>query len=228
MRGKTNSLLIVLTFAFGIMLASTISTASVVVFAQKNQTKTASSSGNQTTTNVAPAGKEATRIINQTSIPANQTTTTVQKKTEPVGNIPIPSSNQLKLSPPGSQPKLPAVSNQTSVTPTGKATTTVINQTSTPLNVTSTNATTAAKQPQTAPSPTNQTAASSQSSSSSAGGGSSNQTAAKQQPSSSPPPSSAAGGGGSNQTAAKQQSSNNSSSNPLSKVPVIGNLFGGK
>jgi hypothetical protein len=204
MRGKTDSLLIVLTFAFGIMLASTISTASVVVFAQKNQTKTASSSGNQTTTNVTPAGKQATRIINQTSIPANQTTTTIQKKTEPVGNIPIPSSNQLKLSPPGSQAKLPAVSNQTTVTPIGKATTTVINQTSTPLNVTSTNATTATKQPQTSPSATNQTAASSQSSSSSAGGGSSNQTAAK------------------------QQSSNNSSSNPLSKVPVIGNLFGGK
>ena len=102
MRRNTNSLLIVLTFAFGIMLASSISTASVVVFAQqKNQTKTAASSsssgGNQTTTNVTPAGKQATRIINQTSIPANQTTTTIQKKTEPVGNVPIPSGNQLKL-----------------------------------------------------------------------------------------------------------------------------------
>ena len=100
MRRNINSLLIVLTFAFGIMLASSISTASVVVFAQqKNQTKTAasSSSGNQTTTNVTPAGKQATRIINQTSIPANQTTTTIQKKTEPVGNVPIPSGNQLKL-----------------------------------------------------------------------------------------------------------------------------------
>ena len=190
--------MILLTFAFGIMLASTISAASVVVFAQqKNQTKTGASSpsgGNQTTTNVAPAGKEATRIINQTSIPANQTTTSIQKKTEPVGNVPIPTGNQLKLSPPGSQAKLPAVSNKTSVTPTGKATTTIINQTSTPLNVTSTNATTAAKQPQTAPSPTNQTAA---------------------------PPSSA-GGGSSNQTG------NNTSANPLAKVPVIGKLFGGK
>jgi hypothetical protein len=210
MRGKTNSLLIVLTFAFGIMLASTISTASVVVFAQKNQTKTASSSGNQTTTNVTPAGKQATRIINQTSIPANQTTTTIQKKTEPVGNIPIPSSNQLKLSPPGSQAKLPPVSNKTTVTPAGKATTTVINQTSTPLNVTSTNATNATKQPQTSQSATNQTAA--------------------PQSSSSSPPSSAGGGGGggSNQTAAKQQSSNNTSANPLSKVPIIGKIFGGK
>ena len=122
---------------------------------------------------MAPAGKQVTKIINQTSIPANQTTTTVQKKSEPVGNVPIPGGNQTKLSPPGSQAKLPAVSNKTSVTPTGKATTTIINQTSTPLNVTSTNATTAAKQPQTAPSPTNQTAASP---SSSAGGGGSNQT----------------------------------------------------
>src|ERR671938_389622 len=99
MRTKTNSLLILLTFAFGIMLASTIS---VVIFAQKNQT----------TTNVAPAGKQATKIINQTSIPANQTTITVQKKTEPVGNVPIPSGNQTKLSPPGSQPKFPAISNK--------------------------------------------------------------------------------------------------------------------
>lgn len=171
------------------MLASTISAASVVVFAQKNQT----------TTNVTPAGKQATKIINQTSIPANQTTTTVQKKTEPVGNVPIPSANQTKLSPPDSQAKLPAVSNKTTVTPAGKATTTIINQTSTPLNVTSTNATTAAKQPQTAASPTNQTAAS--------------QT---------PSTSSAAGGSSGNQTG------NNTSANPLAKVPVIGKLFGGK
>src|ERR671933_646731 len=206
MRRNTNSLLIVLTLAFGIMLASSISTASVVVFAQqKNQTNTGASSsgGNQTTTNVAPAGKEATRIINQTSIPANQTTTTVQKKTEPVGNVSIPSSNQLKLSPPGSQAKLPSVSNKTTVAPTGQATTTIINQTSTPLNVTSTNATTAAKQPQTAPSPTNQTA------------GAPATTASQTPPSSS---SSGGGGGGStNQTGATQQSSNSSSGNPLSK-----------
>jgi hypothetical protein len=185
MRKSTeSSLLIVLTLAFSIMLASTISAASFVAFAQKNQT----------TTNITPAGKQATKIINQTSIPANQTTTTVQKKTESVGNVPIPSGNQTKLSPPGSQAKLPAVSNKTSVTPTGKAATTIINQTSTPLNVTSTNATTAAKQPQTAPSPTNQTSASP----SSAGGTSGNQTG------------------------------NNTSANPLSKVPVIGKLFGGK
>jgi cytoskeletal protein RodZ len=162
MRRKTKSLLILLTFAFGIMLASTISAASFVVFAQKNQT----------TTNVTPAGKQATKIINQTSIPANQTTTTIQKKAEPVGTVPLP-SNKTVLSPPGSQAKLPAVSNKTTVTPTGKATTTIINQTSTPLNVTSTNATTATKQPQTAPSATNQTAASS--------AGSTNQTAANQQ-----------------------------------------------
>jgi hypothetical protein len=168
MRKTKSSLLIVLTFAFGIMLASTVSAASFVVFAQKNQT----------TTNVTPAGKQATRIINQTSIPANQTTTTIQKKTEPVGNVPIPSSNQLKLSPPGSQAKLPAVSNKTTVTPTGKATTTTINQTSTPLNVTSTNATTAAKQPQTAPTPTNQTAAAPSPSSSGGGNQTGNNTSA--------------------------------------------------
>ena len=145
MRIRTNSSLIVLTLIFGIMMASGISTASVLVFAQNNQTNTATSSGgNQTTTNVTPAGKQATRIINQTSIPANQTTT---------------------------------------------------------------NATSAAKQPQTAPSPTNQTVGSAASQTLSSGAG---------------------GGGGSNQTGAKPQSSNSSSGNSLSKVPVIGNLFGGK
>jgi hypothetical protein len=159
---KTTSLVIVLTLAFGVVLASTISAASVVVFAQKNQT----------TTNVTPAGKQATKIINQTSIPANQTTTTIQKKSEPVGTVPLP-SNQTKLSPPGSQATLPPVSNKTTTTPTGKASTTVINQTSTPINVTSTNASTAAKQPQTSPSAINQTAATP-----SSAGGSTNQTAA--------------------------------------------------
>ena len=185
MKRKTKSLLTLLTFAFGIMLAFTISAVSFIVFAQKNQT----------TTNVTPAGKQATKIINQTSIPANQTTTTVQKKTEPVASVPIP-GNKTVLSPQGSQAKLPAVSNKTTVTPTGQATTTIINQTSTTLNVTSTNATTAAKQPQTAASPTNQTAAS--------------------------PSTSSAGGSSGNQTG------NNTSANPLSKVPVIGKLFGGK
>jgi uncharacterized protein (UPF0333 family) len=130
MRIRTNSSLIVLILIFGIMMASSISTASVLVFAQNNQTKTASSSGGNQTTNVTPTGKQATRIINQTSIPANQTTTIIQQKTEPVGNIPLPSGNKTVLSPPGSQAKLPAVSNKTTVTPTGKASTTIINQTS--------------------------------------------------------------------------------------------------
>ena len=74
------------------------------------------------------SGKQATKIINQTSIPANKTTTTIQKKTESVGKVPLP-SNQTKLSPPGSQAKLPPVSNKTTTTPTGKATTTIINKT---------------------------------------------------------------------------------------------------
>ena len=129
---KTRSLLILLPLAFGIILASAISAASVVVFAQENQT----------TTNVTPAGKQTTKIINQTSTPANLTTTTIQKKSEPVGTVPLP-SNQTKLSPSGSQAPLPPVSNKTTTTPTGNATTTIINQTSTPINVTSTNASTA-------------------------------------------------------------------------------------
>jgi hypothetical protein len=189
---KTTSLVIVITLAFGIMLISAVlSGASVVVFAQKNQTKT----------NVTPAGKQATKIINQTSIPANKTTTTIQKKTEPVGKVPLP-SNQTKLSPPGSQAKLPPVSNKTTTTPTGKATTTIVNKTSTPINVTSTNASTAAKQPPTSQPAGNQTAAKQSTN---------NQTAAKQQ-----------------QQSAKPKSADNSSANPLAKVPVIGKIFGGK
>ena len=173
------------------MLAATVSGASVGVSAQKNQTKT----------NVTPAGKQATKIINQTSIPANKTTTTIQKKTERVGKVPLP-SNQTKLSPPGSQAKLPPVSNKTTTTPTGQATTTIINKTSTPINVTSTNASTAAKQPPTSQLAGNQTAAKQSTN---------NQTAAKQQ-----------------QQSAKPKPANNSSANPLAKVPVIGKIFGGK
>jgi hypothetical protein len=190
---KTTSLVIVITLALGIMLTSSaaVSGASVVVFAQKNQTKT----------NVTPAGKQATKIINQTSIPANKTTTTIQKKTEPVGKVPLP-SNQTKLSPPGSQAKLPPVGNKTTTAPTGKATTTIVNKTSTPINVTSTNASTAAKQPPTSQPAGNQTAAKQSTN---------NQTAAKQQ-----------------QQSAKPKSADNSSANPLAKVPVIGKIFGGK
>ena len=190
---KTTTLVIVITLALGIMLTSSaaLSGASVVVFAQKNQTKT----------NVTPAGKQATKIINQTSIPANKTTTTIQKKTEPVGKVPLP-SNQTKLSPPGSQAKLPPVSNKTTTTPTGKATTTIVNKTSTPINVTSTNASTAAKQPPTSQPAGNQTAAKQSTN---------NQTAAKQQ-----------------QQSAKPKSADNNSANPLAKVPVIGKIFGGK
>ena len=81
----------------------------LTAIAQKNQTK-ASSNSNQTA--VTPAGKQVTKIINQTNIPANQTSTTVEKKTEPVGKTPLP-VNQTKISPPSSQAKLPTVSNKT-------------------------------------------------------------------------------------------------------------------
>ncbi|MGB8024421.1 MAG: hypothetical protein WCF06_08895 [Nitrososphaeraceae archaeon] len=78
--------------------------------------------------------EQATKIFNQTSRPVNQTTTTIEKKTEPVGKVPLP-SNQTKLSPIGNLAKLPPMSNKTTVTPTGKVTTTVIDKTSTPINV---------------------------------------------------------------------------------------------
>ena len=61
------------------MMASTISAASIFVFAQNDQTKTLSSGGNQTTTNATPAGNQATKIINQSSIHANKTTTTTKE-----------------------------------------------------------------------------------------------------------------------------------------------------
>lgn len=56
----------------------------LTAIAQKNQTK-ASSNSNRTA--VTPAGKQATKIINQTNISANQTSTTVKKKTEPVEEL---------------------------------------------------------------------------------------------------------------------------------------------
>jgi hypothetical protein len=134
---KTTSLAIVLTLAFGVILASTAVSVgpTVVVFAQKNHTK-ASSSSNSNQTTVTPAGKESTKIINQTTIPANQTSTTIEKTAKPVEKTPL-SVNQTKnlSSSSSSRAKLPPVSNKTTVTPAGKATTTVINQTTTPVNV---------------------------------------------------------------------------------------------
>jgi cytoskeletal protein RodZ len=88
MRKPKSSLLILLTFAFGIMLASTISAGSIVVFAQKNQT----------TTNVAPAGQQATKIINQTSTAPNVTSTNVTTAAKQPQAAPSP-TNQTATSP---------------------------------------------------------------------------------------------------------------------------------
>jgi hypothetical protein len=74
---KITSLAIVLTLALGLMLASTISVGPGA-FAQKNQTKASFSNSNQKT--ITPAGKQASKIINQTNIPANKTTTTIKKR----------------------------------------------------------------------------------------------------------------------------------------------------
>jgi hypothetical protein len=162
MEKKTTSIAIVLTLAFGIILASSTSSIgpTIVVFAQKNQTKapSPSSSSNSNQTTVTPAGKQATKIINQTTIPANQTSTTIEKTAKPVEKTPL-SVNQTKnlSSSSSTQAKLPPVSNKTEVTPAGKATTTVINQTSTPVNVSTTTTGNATKQPASPPSAANQT-----------------------------------------------------------------------
>src|SRR4051794_27264207 len=132
MRKKITSLAIVLMLAFGVILASTAVSSvgsAVVVFAQKNQTKASSSSNNSNQTTMTPAGKQSTKIINQTTIPANQTSTTIGKTAKPIETTPLSVSQTKKnLSPSNIQAKLPPVSNKTTVTPAGKATTTVINQ----------------------------------------------------------------------------------------------------
>jgi hypothetical protein len=123
------TLIALLTFAS--LVISLDSTA----FAQGNQTTTttgASSSPNQTGAQVI--GPPETTVLNKTTIPAQQTNVTVNQTTKPVSQQALQPLENLTQS--QAATNLSGFENKTMVTPTGNATTTIVNKTTVPFNQT--------------------------------------------------------------------------------------------
>jgi hypothetical protein len=123
------TLIALLTFAsLAISLDST-------AFAQGNQTTTtgaSSSSPNQTGAQVT--GQPETTVLNKTTIPAQQTNVTVNQTTKPVSQQALQPLENLTQS--QAATNLSGFENKTMVTPTGNATTTIVNKTTVPFNQT--------------------------------------------------------------------------------------------
>jgi hypothetical protein len=122
------TLIALLTFAsLAISLDST-------AFAQGNQTTTtgASSSPNQSGAQVT--GQPETTVLNKTTIPAQQTNVTINQTTKPVSQQALQPLENLTQS--QAATNLSGFENKTMVTPTGNATTTIVNKTTVPFNQT--------------------------------------------------------------------------------------------
>jgi hypothetical protein len=100
--------------------------------AQTNKT----AQGNQTTATVT--GKANATIVNKTTVPAEQTTVTVNQTSKSVGQGGVkPLENQtVKQAQQQPAANISSVKNQTMVKPAGKATTTIVNKTNVPFNQT--------------------------------------------------------------------------------------------
>jgi hypothetical protein len=154
-------------------------------------------------TTAKTTGQPETTVLNKTTIPAQQTTVTVNQTSEPaVTNQTLQPlenlTNQTQV-----LPSLSGIQNKTVVTPTGNATTTVVNKTTVPFNQTM--VTGGSNQSQEQQQQQQQT---------------SNATTSTPTP---PPPTGNTSGG-----VQGNQSQQQGSDNPLSKIPILGELFGGK
>ncbi len=131
---KTVSIITSIVLSFALFFAYTNTG---LIFAQNQSTTTAdnnkTSPQNQTSATVT--GKAQTTTINKTSIPAAQTSVTVNQTTKPIGD-------QSKLKPLDNQkmqqqvPSLSGIKNKTISQATGPATTTIVNKTTVPYNQT--------------------------------------------------------------------------------------------
>jgi len=90
---------------------------------------------NETETAATITGETETSIINQTTIPAEQTNITVEQTTEQVGEQALEPLGNLSV---GQPSNLTEIENRTVVEPTGPATTTIVNTTQIPFNQTTT------------------------------------------------------------------------------------------
>src|ERR671910_2557223 len=229
-----HAVILATTLAVLLSLASLTNSLSSTAFAQDNKTATASSSSNQTGAQVT--GQPETTVLNETTIPAQQTNVTVNQTAEPVSPQALQPLENLTQS--QSAANLSGFENKTMVTPTGPATTTLVNKTTVPFNQTMVGAgeanQTTGQQNQTGGGQQEQqqqqanNATSSQPSASGAGGGA-NQTQQQQQQASNATSQPAAGGGGGGRTQEENQQNNTQGQgkDPLSQMgESIGNIFG--
>ena len=221
------------TLAVLLSLASLTNSPSSTAFAQGNQTATGSSSSNQTGAQVT--GQPETTVLNETTIPAQQTNVTVNQTAEPVSPQALQPLENLTQS--QSAANLSGFENKTMVTPTGPATTTLVNKTTVPFNQTMVGAgeanQTTGQQNQTGGGQQAQqqqanNATSSQPSASGAGGGGANQTQQQQQASNATSqPAAGGGGGGRTQEESQQNNTQGQGNDPLSQMgESLGNIFG--
>jgi hypothetical protein len=229
-----HAVILATTLAVLLSLASLTNSFSSTAFAQGNQTTaTTASSSNQTGAQVT--GQPETTVLNETTIPAQQTNVTVNQTAEPVGPQVLQPLENLTQS--QSAANLSGFENKTMVTPTGPATTTLVNKTTVPFNQTMVGAgeanQTTGQQNQTGGGQQEQqqqqqanNATSSQPSASGAGGGA-NQTQQQQQQASNATSQPAAGGGGGTQEENQQNNTQGQGNDPLSQMgESLGNIFG--
>src|SRR5918994_5820461 len=184
-----HAVILATTLAVLLSLASLTNSLGSTAFAQGNQTSTASSSSNQTGAQVT--GQPETTVLNETTIPAQQTNVTVNQTAESVSPQALQPLENLTQS--QSAANLSGFENKTMVTPTGPASTTLVNKTTVPFNQTMVSAGEA-----------NQTTGQQNQT----GGGQQEQQQQAGNATSSQPSASGAGGGGANQTQQQQQASN--------------------
>jgi hypothetical protein len=128
---KSNArLIVILALSVSLFLAAIGTTQ--LSSAQTNKT----AQGNQTT--AAVAGKANATIVNKTTVPAEQKTVTVNQTTKPVGPGGLkPLENQtVKQGQQQPAANISSVKNQTTLVPTGQATSTIVNKTTVPFNQT--------------------------------------------------------------------------------------------
>jgi len=128
---NSNTTLIVISALSVSLFLAAIGTAQMS-YAQTNKT----AQGNQTTATVA--GKANATIVNKTTVPAEQTTVTVNQTSKSVGQGGLkPLENQtVKQAQQQPAANISSVKNQTIVKPAGQATTTIVNKTNVPFNQT--------------------------------------------------------------------------------------------
>jgi hypothetical protein len=128
---KSNTTLMIISALTVSLFLAAIGTAQMSS-AQTNKT----AQGNQTTATVA--GKANATIVNKTTVPAEQTTVTVNQTSKSVGQGGVkPLENQtVKQAQQQPAANISSVKNQTMVKPAGKATTTIVNKTNVPFNQT--------------------------------------------------------------------------------------------